>query len=48
VTTKIVGSDYNHIHDNYDNHPSPFERIPFEVLRDAKDLAEALVVHDGL
>jgi hypothetical protein len=48
VTTKIVGSDYNHIHDNYYNHPSPFERIPYEVLRDAKDLAEALEVRDGL
>jgi hypothetical protein len=42
VTTKIVGSDYNHIHDNYDNHPAPFERIPFEVLRDAEALAAEL------
>ncbi len=42
VTTKIVGSDYNHIHDNYDNHPSPLERIPFEVLRDAESLAAEL------
>lgn len=43
-TTKIVGSDYNHIHDNYDNHPSPFECIPWQVLRDAKELAESLHV----
>lgn len=44
VTTKIVGSDYAHIHDNYDNHPSPFECIPYDVLCDAKYLAEAMEV----
>ena len=41
-STKIVGSDYNHIHDNYDNHPSPLDYIPWNVLRDAKELAERL------
>lgn len=40
--TLVVGSDYNHIHDNCDNHSSPFDRIPHEVLRDAKELVEAL------
>ena len=40
--TLIVGSDYAHIHDNYENHPSPFDRIPFEVLRDAQELVEKL------
>jgi hypothetical protein len=44
TTTKIVGSDYAHIFDNYDHHPSPFERIPHEVLRDARELAQALEV----
>ncbi len=38
----VLGSDYNHLHDNYDNHSSPFDRIPHEVLRDAKELVEAL------
>jgi hypothetical protein len=38
----VVGSDYSHIHDNYDNHSSPFDSIPHEVLRDAKELVEAL------
>lgn len=45
-STKIVGSDYNHIHDDYDGHPSPFERIPHKVLRDAQDLALALFVDE--
>lgn len=40
--TLIVGSDYAHMHDNYDNHSSPFEQIPWEVLRDAKELVNAL------
>ncbi len=40
--TLVLGSDYAHIHDNYDNHSSPFDRIPCEVLRDAKELVEAL------
>lgn len=38
----IVGSDYAHLHDNYDNHSSPFDTIPCEVLRDAKDLVKEL------
>ena len=42
VKTLVVGSDYAHIHDNYDHHSSPFDGIPHEVLRDAEELAEAL------
>ncbi len=42
VKTLVVGSDYMHIHDEYDNHSSPFEHIPYKVLNDAKELAEAL------
>lgn len=41
--TLIVGSDYAHIHDDYDNHPSPLDYIPQKVLRDAKELADALL-----
>ena len=37
-----VGSDYAHIHDDYDNHPSPDDGVPGYVLRDALDLAEQL------
>jgi hypothetical protein len=38
----VLGSDYMHLHDDYDNHPSPFDRIPYNVLNDAKELVEAL------
>lgn len=44
TNTKIVGSDYNHIYDNYDNHPSPFDELPYYVESDAKELAAALEV----
>tara|TARA_R110002095_G_scaffold210499_1_gene197784 strand:+ start:650 stop:1054 length:405 start_codon:yes stop_codon:yes gene_type:complete len=40
--TLVLGSDYAHLHDNHDNHPSPFDRIPYEVLKDAKELVDAL------
>lgn len=46
-TTKIVGSDYAHYGDDYDNHPSPFDEIPYYVERDAKELAAALEVDNG-
>ena len=41
--TLVVGSDYAHIHDNYDGHSSPFDAIPREVLEDAKELAAELI-----
>ena len=45
TNTKVVGSDYNHIYDNYDNHPSPFDSgVPYYVERDALELAAALGV----
>lgn len=37
-----LGSDYMHLNDNYDNHSSPFESIPYNILRDAKELVAAL------
>jgi len=37
-----LGSDYMHLHDNYDNHSSPFESIPYNILSDANELVEAL------
>ncbi len=40
--TLVLGSDYMHLHDNHENHPSPFDMIPHNVLRDAKELVEAL------
>jgi hypothetical protein len=45
--TLVLGSDYMHLHDDYDNHPSPFDRIPYNVLNDAKDLVEALSQGDS-
>jgi len=42
--TLKLGSDYAHLHDDYDNHPSAFDFIPYNVLNDAKELAEALEV----
>lgn len=44
--SKVVGSDYAHIYDDYDNHPAPFENkdgeVPHPFLGDAEQLAEAL------
>lgn len=40
--TLTLGSDYAHIHDDYDNHPSPFESIPYKVMNDVNELVEAL------
>ena len=37
-----LGSDYNHIYDSYDHHPSPADGIPANIYSDAKVLAEAL------
>jgi hypothetical protein len=43
--TKVVGSDYDHIYDNYDRHPSPFDDgVPPYVERDALELAAHLEV----
>ena len=40
--TLKIGSDYAHIYDNYDNHPSPFEGIPSGIEADALELIGAL------
>jgi hypothetical protein len=37
-----VGSDYAHIYDDYDNHPSPFDGLPDFIERDALELVESL------
>lgn len=42
ITLKL-GSDYMHIHDDYDNHPSPFDFIPVNIINDANDLVKALL-----
>jgi len=39
----VVGSDYAHIYDDHENHPSPVYGVPVNILADAKELAEALV-----
>jgi len=40
--TLKLGSDYSHIYDDYDNHPSPFDGLPGFIERDALELVEAL------
>jgi len=40
-----LGSDYNHIHDNYDHHPSPADGIPSNIYHDAKVLVESLTTN---
>lgn len=42
-----LGSDYTHLHDDYDNHPSPLNGIPSNVEFDAKRLADALLEELG-
>lgn len=37
-----LGSDYAHIYDDYDNHPSGFDGVPCNILRDANELISAL------
>jgi hypothetical protein len=37
-----VGSDYAHCDDDYDNHPSAFDGVPFLIDSDAKRLVKAL------
>ena len=39
----VVGSDYAHIHDDYENHPSPIHGVPGNILFDAKELVDALL-----
>jgi hypothetical protein len=39
---RTYGSDYAHIYDNYDNHPSPAEGIPSYVLSDTQSLIAQL------
>ena len=45
--TLVVGSDYNHIYDDYDHHPSGFDGVPSYVLSDANALVEALSTAKG-
>ena len=44
--SKIVGCDYMHLHDDYENHPSPFDYkngdIPEPFFSDAKDLVKLI------
>lgn len=40
--TLKLGSDYMHLHDDYDNHSSPLNMIPYSMLLDAKDLVKEL------
>lgn len=41
--SRVIGCDYGHIYDDYDNHPSPFDMpdgdIPFQFKRDAEEVA---------
>ncbi|MBL4753828.1 MAG: hypothetical protein JKY52_09590 [Flavobacteriales bacterium] len=37
-----VGCDFNHVGDNYNNHPSPEEGVPYYVTLCVKELIEAL------
>ena len=41
--TLKLGSDYAHLHDDYDGHQSPADGIPHHIERDAKALADALL-----
>jgi len=43
VKTLKLGSDYAHLHDDYDNHPSGFDGIPWTIERDAQELVDALL-----
>jgi len=45
--TLKVGSDYNHIHDDYDNHPSPFDGLPGFIERDALELVKSLMTRNS-
>jgi hypothetical protein len=40
--TLKVGSDYAHLYDDYDNHPSALDGLPPFIERDALELVEAL------
>jgi len=42
TNTLILGSDYAHIYDDYDNHPSPSKGVPVYVESDALHLVSAL------
>ena len=42
IKVLVLGSDYGHIWDDYDNHPSPEYGIPGQMRSDAKELVEAL------
>jgi len=43
VKILVVGSDYAHICDDYENHPSGLEGVPCNILSDANELADALL-----
>ena len=47
-TTKKVGSDYAHIHDDYDNHPNPDDGIMYKAELDALELVKALEVNNAV
>jgi hypothetical protein len=40
---KVAGSDYNHICDDYENHPSPFDCVPGFVPNPFRSDADALL-----
>jgi hypothetical protein len=42
VTTLKVGSDYAHLYDDHDNHPSGFDGIPNFIERDMLEMIAAL------
>lgn len=49
-TSKVLGSDYNHIYDNSEYHPSPMTMggdIPHYIERDAEELAAWLENLEG-
>ena len=41
--TLVVGSDYAHLHDDYDGHPSGFDGVPYFILSDCNALVDALL-----
>lgn len=43
VKTLKLGSDYAHLNDDYDNHPSGFDGIPYNIERDAQELFDTLL-----
>mgnify|MGYP003630354631 CR=1 FL=1 len=38
----VVGSDYAHLGDDYDNHPSGLDGVPFYIMRDCEELISIL------